>query len=382
MAELLFLGTVILAVLYVGQISAILVSWQQTPTWSLQKIHTPQHSLAIIIGARNESSGIVECLQSVLYSCDYLATIYPEVAVTIYLGNDHSTDTTLSLARAVQDERLVVLDMPDNVQGKKATLQYLVNQTTADYLLFTDADCLVAKGWVATISSYFDRSQVVALTGLVRTPDSYRLIDHWQYLDIIGMMAMTAHGLYRGRFTLGNGANMAVQREIYQEISGRLAGSEYASGDDVFVMQSLKAQYPDRVRFLKAKEVIVTTATQPTWGGLWLQRRRWASKTRGYQERGVVRLQGFAWIYCIVLLVSVLCAGLTAGISLFTGVLLLMTKLAVDGLLLSRVADFFGYRRPFRAYLFVGLTHVVYIVFMGLVALLPSTYKWKGRRLR
>ena len=382
MAELLFLGTVVLGVLYVGQISAILVSWQQTPTWSLQQMHTPQHSLAIIIAARNESSGITACLRSVLRSCDYLAKLYPDVGVKIYLGNDHSTDDTVSLATAVEDNRLVVLDMPAEVQGKKATLRHLVGQTTADYLLFTDADCLVAKGWVATISSYFDRSQVVALTGLVRTPDSYRLIDYWQYLDIIGMMAMTAHGLYRGRFTLGNGANMAVQREIYQEISDRLAGSEYASGDDVFVMQLLKAQYPEQVRFLKAKEAIVTTATQPTWRGLWIQRKRWASKTKGYQERGVVRLQGFAWLYCIVLIGSMLCAGMTAGISMFTGVLLLMTKLAVDGLLLSRVADFFGYRRPFRAYLFVGLTHVAYIVSMGLVALLPSTYLWKGRRLR
>lgn len=382
MAELLFLGSVILAVLYVGQISAILVSWQQTPKWYLQQIHQPELSVAVIIAARNEATGIKACIESVLESIDHLSSIYPSVSVRVYIGDDHSDDRTLELATAVKDERLTILSMPTGVEGKKATIQYLVNQSSADYLLFTDADCVVSRSWIATVASYFDRSQAVAVTGLVRTPASYKLIDHWQYLDIIGMMAMTAHGLYRGTYTLGNGANMAVKRDIYQEISAEIAGVDFASGDDVFVLQKLKARYPDKVRFLKAQGSIVSTTTESHWTALWSQRKRWASKTKGYEERGVVRLQGFAWIYCIVLIVSFLITPLTGGVSFFTGMLLLMTKMAVDGLLLSRVADFFAYRRPFRAYVFVGLTHVLYIVMMGLVALLPTTYRWKGRHLR
>lgn len=380
MIELLFVLTLIIGLVYTGRISGILVSWQQTPSWHLQKIHVPQHSVAILLAARNEEKHIEACIKSVLRSADHVNRLFPNHHIDVWIGNDHSTDKTLEVASDLIDDRLTVVDMPTEIEGKKAALAHLAQLTTADYLLFTDADCIVAETWIATLSTYVDRSRAVAITGPVSTGQSYRWIDHWQYLDIIGMMAITAHGLYRSTFTLANGANMLVKRSAYVEAIDRVAGSQYASGDDVFVMQYLRSQYGDAVRYCKAKGAIVHASTEPSWRSLWQQRKRWASKTKGYQERGVVRLQSFAWLYSVLVIVGLLLAPWTGGVSVFCSLLLFLIKATIDYMLLSQLADFFDYRRPLKVYPFVALTHLLYIIVAGLAALLPVRYTWKGRK--
>lgn len=379
--EILFVVSFIIALTYVATISGIMVSWLETPEWQAQLIHKPTLKVSIIIAARNEEQHINQCLIAVGKSIDKLHHYYQNQDIECIVIDDHSTDQTAAKVHAAARPDLLYLALPDHLSGKKAAIRHGVQHSKGDILVMTDADCIVNEEWLATVVSYMDRSQSAMITSLVLTEPSYRLSSHWQYLDLAAMMATTAHGLYRGSYSLGNGANLAVRREVYLEVESHLDGKQYASGDDVFLIQAVKHRYPDSVKMLKSPSAIVLTSNEATWRDILIQRKRWASKTKGYAETGVIKLQGYVWSYCVLIIISLLAAPLTDGLSVFTGVLLLMVKATMDYMLLSRLCTYLGYRRPLKYFIPLTILHMAYILYAGVTAILPTSYIWKGRRV-
>jgi hopene-associated glycosyltransferase HpnB len=98
-------------------------------------------SIDIVIPARNEVDLLPKCLPSLL------AQDYPG-AWRVLLIDDHSTDGTGTTARQIalnspQGSRLAVVaapDVPQGWNGKVAAMHAGVTQSSAEYILFTDAD--------------------------------------------------------------------------------------------------------------------------------------------------------------------------------------------------------------------------------------------------
>ncbi len=57
-----------------------------------------------------------------------------------------------------------------------------------------------------------------------------------------------------------NGANLAYTKKVFEEVDGFKGIDNIASGDDMLLMHKIYKQHPEKVFFLKSKEVIVQTA--------------------------------------------------------------------------------------------------------------------------
>lgn len=93
--------------------------------------------VSVVIPARNESRNIERCVQSVL------STNYP--AVEVIVVDDHSTDGTGEVARAIApgDSRLRVIDnadLPAGWFGKQWACENGALASSGDIILFADAD--------------------------------------------------------------------------------------------------------------------------------------------------------------------------------------------------------------------------------------------------
>src|SRR3979411_924296 len=95
-------------------------------------------TISVIVPAHNEESGIEAKIENLL------ALDYPRDLTEILVGSDGSTDGTEEIVKqyASRGVRLIA----SKVQRGKSSIQNdLVNYASGAILVFTDADCLVAR---------------------------------------------------------------------------------------------------------------------------------------------------------------------------------------------------------------------------------------------
>ena len=63
---------------------------------------------------------------------------------------------------------------------------------------------------------------------------------------------------------------------------------EIASGDDIFLLHSLKKQTDSKILWLESTDAIVTTEASPTISSYLKQRKRWISKSKAYTDRNTI----------------------------------------------------------------------------------------------
>jgi glycosyltransferase involved in cell wall biosynthesis len=72
---------------------------------------------------------------------------YPKEQYEIILVNDHSTDASENLVTQFEKSSINVklLQLKEGLFGKKAALQLAIEQAQFEYIITTDADCIVPK---------------------------------------------------------------------------------------------------------------------------------------------------------------------------------------------------------------------------------------------
>ncbi len=107
-------------------------------------------SVDIIVPARNEAEALPQSLPSLLDQ-DYPGEW------RIILVDDHSSDGTADVARKLGGDRITIINAPELEtewkNGKLAALNAGVAQSTADYILFTDADILHSSDNLSALMS-------------------------------------------------------------------------------------------------------------------------------------------------------------------------------------------------------------------------------------
>jgi cellulose synthase/poly-beta-1,6-N-acetylglucosamine synthase-like glycosyltransferase len=329
----------------------------------------PKTSFTIIVPFRNEAENLPILLNS------FSKLNYPRELFEVILVDDAS-DFRLQIA----DCRLQITTI-DNIRvsnsPKKDAITTAMQIVKTDWVITTDADCVVPENWLLALDNFIQLHPVSMIAGAVTYDCQNSFLHHFQQLDLASLQGATigSFGIKKG--FMCNGANFAYTKSFFQKLNGFDGNTTIASGDDVFLLQKALAQYPKKVAYLKSENTIVTTKPVDDWTSLFYQRVRWASKTTSYQSTfgkrlGLLVFMGnFGLVCCFGLAILGLIPFPILG--LYFGI-----KFGIDTVLILQ-ANRFLTKHKMR---FLLLSSLWYPFFSTAVALycLFGKYEWKGRR--
>ena len=173
-----------------------------------------------------------------------------------------------------------------------------------------------------------------------------------------------------------NGANMAYRKAIFLEMND-FENDKAVSGDDVFLLHSIKAKYPKAIAFAKDEEALVTTEGVQSIAGFINQRKRWAAKSSSYKDLASIYM---SFLVFFTNLIGVFLIGLllfdTDYLNYF--IYYFGIKFLVDLSLLLPVLSFFK-RKDLIKWIFpFELVYSFYIVLIVILSF-TNSFEWKGR---
>ncbi|WP_428230388.1 glycosyltransferase family 2 protein [Flavobacterium sp.] len=331
----------------------------------------PQTSFTIIVPFRNEE----ENLPNLLLSFSNLN--YPNDLFEVILVDDNSLEKFQVSGFKFQ------VSVIDNIRvsnsPKKDAIAAAMQHVKTNWVITTDADCLVPENWLLTFDNYIQQNNVSMLAGAVTYECENSFLDHFQQLDLTSLQGATIGSFGLKKAFMCNGANFAYTKSLFEKLNGFDGNDKIASGDDVFLLQKAVGLFPDGVHYLKATEAIVVTKPTENWKSLFYQRVRWAAKTSSYQSRfgKILGLIVFFGNLSFVLLFFFSVLGILPY-PFF--VLFAFFKFVIDFVLLYITNQFLSKTRIKS----LVLSCLLYPFFSTTVALysLFGTYEWKGRRFK
>ena len=165
-----------------------------------------------------------------------------------------------------------------------------------------------------------------------------------------------------------NGANLAFNREIYLNHSNKLH-DEINSGDDIFLLHSLKTEEKTKILWLESNDAAITTKSSSTLLSFLNQRSRWISKAKSYQDRYTILL-GIVTFAAICLQILYLIVTLVSPALFPVFLSLLILKSIPDFLILHNTSGRYGKRILMWWFLPVQLIYPFYVLSVVIYALI------------
>ena len=378
---IIFSFLVVLLILYCCLILVYAKWYIAIKPFEITNSYTPSHSFSVIIPARNEATNIAKCINSIC------ANNYPTHLYEIIVVDDYSEDETSSIVKQLQQQysnlKLVKLNEilgETNLNSyKKKSIEIGIANAVNEFIICTDADCIVPKNWLMYFDGFLQKTRAVFVAAPVEFIKENSLLNDFQYIDFLAMQSITAAAVTKGFQAMCNGANMAYSRNVFYQVDGFKNIDNIASGDDMLLMQKIKAKFPTRVGYLFAKEAVVKTPAAPSIKEFLNQRIRWASKSKNYKDFNVLLV-----LLLVYLLNISLALGFIIGlfnISLLVKIfLLIVLKSGVEFYFLDKSKNMFsGF--SYLKFLVLQPFHMVYIILAGWLGYFKK-YEWKGRKVQ
>ncbi len=325
--------------------------------------------VSVIIPFRDEETNIpllLKALKSQNYSNDRWKAIFVD---------DHSVDQSSELIKSGFPEAEII-QLPADIFGKKSALEFGAHTAKSDLLLFTDADCIPGRNWISTIVSRYENGFPVLISGPVIMDAGNSFLSNFQALEFLSLIGSGAASFGNNNPIMANGANLAVRRDIYIEsLENRYISTP--SGDDIFLVLSLKNKYPGKLVFLKSEDAIVRTFPMPDLLKFIRQRLRWTSKSRYYKDKFIIITSLLVFIVNFWLLVCFVSGFFILEFFIAWGMIFILKSIA-DRFFLKKVASFSGQGSLLRIFVLSQFVYFLYIVFTGIAGNLIKV-KWKER---
>ncbi|HEY2726045.1 MAG TPA: glycosyltransferase, partial [Parafilimonas sp.] len=245
-------------------------------------------TFSVIIPARNEEENIEACIRSILNNN------YSKELLEIIVADDFSTDATPAIVHTLQTKfsniKIISLKniITENINSyKKRAIELAIAQSKYEWIITTDADCIVPQSWLRLFDAYIQKNERVFVAAPVMFTCNNSFLSVFQCLDFISLQGITAASVYAGAHSMCNGANLAYKKSAFYEVDGFKNADHIASGDDMLLMHKIKMSYPTNIGYLFSDDAIVTTAPMPDWKSFLNQRIRWASKATSYKDKKV-----------------------------------------------------------------------------------------------
>ncbi len=355
----------VIFVVYFLVLIVLLVGWKKAARHPPLGRGGKESLISVIVAVRNEERVIERLLYS-LSGQDYHN-------FEIIVVNDHSEDDTLgAIARSgVKNVRVI-----DNLgTGKKDAITAGVRAAKGSIVAMTDADCTVVPGWLKEIREAFRDPRAIFVFGGVRMEGAGSFFDVIQGVEFASLVGVGAATASLGAPTMCNGANLAFRKKAFSDVRGYVGNSNIPSGDDEFLMRKIQVQYPDSIRFLYAKDALVTTIPQPDVRGFLHQRIRWASKWR-HNSSLQTRVAAVAVVLFQLTFVANWVCLLTSEVlqSLF----LLSLKMIFEAAFLLQVCRFLNVRWKWKVFFALQILYPLYVTWIATASFIRP-FVWKDR---
>lgn len=292
---------IVIGILYTALMVWFLNGWKSIlPFTRKNKLYNTKVSL--LVPFYNEAKTLQKCIEGLIHQ--NIQTTEFE----IILIDDKSTDESTAIAKKYAEKyRRIRYELNNNVKGKKQALLYGIDKSIGDLIVTTDADCTHNEFWIANLVEYFEQYNPNMIVGPVILQTEKSMFQNFQQLEFVSLIASGAGAIGINHPIMCNGANLAFSKQIFQQINDPY-NTKYESGDDVFLLHSMKKIDAEKIHFIKSEEASVYTPSSSNLKIFFNQRFRWVSKAPGYTDSDtkftafVVSTSSLLWILGLVLL--------------------------------------------------------------------------------
>jgi cellulose synthase/poly-beta-1,6-N-acetylglucosamine synthase-like glycosyltransferase len=337
--------------------------------------------ISVVVPVRNEAATIGKLLTDL--SKQGLLKHNFEVIVV----NDASTDRTVEVVTShelfkASDCRHTLLSLPDlptTTAPKKRAIAEALKIAKGRWIVTTDGDCRVGVYWLKNIVSTFRQTHAKLISGPVVIAPLRGFFDIFQTIEFSSLIGTGGCMMAAGQPTMCNGANLAYERAVFDEVNGFEGTDHIASGDDELLLQKIAKLYPTQIVFLKNADNIVVTNPQPTLGAFYSQRVRWSSKWAVNRRAATMSVAIFVFLVnvLVILLGGLWLIDVLPTID-FLGLFAL--KLIPEFVFLSLMMSFFNKNHMIIFVPIVQFIYPFYVVVFGIAAQRKG-YQWKNRNL-
>ncbi len=323
----------------------------------------PEVYVSVIIACRNEQTRLPALLQCLA------AQSYPREFLEIIFVDDNSSDQTVDYVESHNIDNQFTL-LRNKGTGKKAALLTGISAARGRLIITTDADCTMGKDWIRSVALCFQTCRPDLIISPVMLHEGNGFFGRFQETEFLSLQGVTAGTALSGKGTMCNGANLAFSREAYMKsLSGLHPG--HPSGDDVFLLHSLKKDRASRIVWLESADAIVTAASSSGYRTFFVQRERWFSKWKLYNDSGTIIL-GAATLLTVLSELGLIIPAMFDPKLLITLATILVLKSVPDYLIISNRAAAYGKKHLLRWFIPSQLVYPFYVAGVIIVSVMRA----------
>ncbi|WP_407556576.1 glycosyltransferase [Winogradskyella sp. 4-2091] len=374
MLTLLF---IVITICYLLVIGVLILGFDKVDEFKLQDLPAKTR-FSVIIPFRNEAKNLEVLLKS-LNQLNYSRSYFEVILV-----NDQSEDNSVEIIEKMMSKKPFLdlnLQIIDNQRSSNAPKKDAITSGIAiaknEWILTTDADCILPKYWLDSFDEYIQLNQPKCIVAPVIYKGETSFFNRFQTLDFLSLQGVTIGSFGIRKPMLCNGANFAYLKAEFKNLNGFEGNDSIASGDDVFLLEKLVKSNKKKVQYLKCKKAIVTTRPAENFKILINQRIRWAAKT-SHLKQWTPKLIGSIVILSNLICLAFLPTALFGLIPINVALALFVIKFSIDFLLVFKTARFFKQETLLLSYIISSLLYPVFNIGVFILSFFKS-YRWKGR---
>ncbi|MDP5158031.1 MAG: glycosyltransferase [Flaviramulus sp.] len=370
----MILISLIVTVLYLLLIGSFIFGFDRVPYFQLKEA-LPKTKFSIVIPFRNESENLPDLLKSIK-NLDYPIQLF-EIIFVDDDSNDYSVEIINKFKQQYQIQLHILSNNRQTNSPKKDAISTAINQAKNDWIITTDADCVLPKYWLDSFDAFIQKTETKCIVAPISYIDENNFLNRFQTLDILSLQGATIGGFGIKKPFLCNGANFAYTKDVFKALNGFEGNTNIASGDDIFFLEKLLKKDPKQLHYLKSKQAVVSSKSQTSWSSLISQRVRWAAKTSSYNN-WFGKLTGLIVLLINALIIIGLLLSLLQIFNFKSWIYVVVIKFNIDFYLIYKSATFFNQKDVLRSFIpsfFFYPFFCVYVAFLSVF----SSYKWKDR---
>lgn len=366
-----------ITILYVALIGSLVFGFDKVAEFPLKDIPA-KTKFTVIVPFRNEAEHLPFLLKSIS------GFNYPIDKFEIIFVDDESSDKSVNLIekflKKIRNGSRLIKNVRHTNAPKKDAISIAIAQAKYEWVVTTDADCILPKYWLDTFDCFIQRHNALCIAAPVTYTKANSFLGRFQILDFLSLQGATIGGFGIKKPFLCNGANLAYKVSFFKGINGFEGNTNISSGDDIFLLEKAIKKTPEQVHYLKNLHATVKTSPEPNLKSLISQRLRWAAKTSNYSSL-FGKFTGIVVLFMNTLVVSLLMITLTGIVHPKILAYTFLIKIGIDFLLLFKIVRFFNQEEYLLSFVFSSIIYPFFSVFVAFASIFRG-YEWKGRTFR